>query len=460
MNKQETRLSLLGLLSIRDFRQLWSSQAIGRLGDQFYLVALPWLVLKLTNDPLAMSLVLATASVPRAMFMLVGGALTDRFSPRQVMLSSFVLRTAIVGVLAGLILTGNITLWMLYTIAFLFGLVDAFYYPALNSSVPQLLKQEQLQAGNALIQGAGQLSLFVGPALAGGLIAFLNGKSLPGKEGASDFLGVGLVFVLNTLAFLVSAFMISQMRREVSKGSARSETSDSNIWLSIRSGLDYVHRDAAMFAFFIVTAAITFLINGPYSVGIPVLANTRLPEGAAAFGIIMSAFGGGSLIGTVIAGTFPKPSPQRFGPVLLSVSSGLGFGLALIGLISSTGLAAMVSFLMGIANGYVVIMFITWLQRRAPSELLGRMMSLLMFALVGLNPISAALAGILVKLSTTFLLVGAGSALVMVVVVSLFNPAIRDMELERVDVLPQDSDHTNMRAKPSHANFEYIEENK
>ncbi|HLO16568.1 MAG TPA: MFS transporter, partial [Anaerolineales bacterium] len=84
MNKQEKRLSLLRLLSLRDFRQLWSSQAIGRMGDQFYLVALPWLVLKLTNDPLAMGLVLATASVPRAVFMLVGGALTDRFSPRQV----------------------------------------------------------------------------------------------------------------------------------------------------------------------------------------------------------------------------------------------------------------------------------------------------------------------------------------------------------------------------------------
>ena len=455
MNKQEKHLSLLRLLSLRDFRQLWSSQAIGRLGDQFYLVALPWLVLKLTSDPLAMGLVLATASVPRAVFMLVGGALTDRFSPRQVMLSSFVLRTAIVGVLAGLTLTGNITLWMLYATAFLFGLVDAFYYPALNSSVPQLLNQEELQEGNAMIQGAGQLSLFAGPVLAGGLIAFLNGKSLPGKEGVSDFFGVGLVFILNALAFLISAFMISRVQGHASKGSARSETNDSNIWLSIRSGLAYVRRDTPMFAFFIVTAAITFLIDGPYSVGIPVLADTRLAEGAAAFGIMMSAFGGGSLAGTVIAGTLPKPSSKRFGPVLLSVSSGLGFGLALIGIISSTGLAAMVSFLMGIANGYVVIMFITWLQRRTPSELLGRMMSLLMFALVGLNPISAALAGILVKLSTTFLLVGAGSALIMVVLVSLFNPVIRDMGSDRSDVLAQDSSHTNMRANPSYSTFDY-----
>lgn len=75
MNKQQThRPSYLHMLGQRDFRLLWISQGVGRLGDQFYLIALPWLVLKLTGDALAMSLVLATASIPRALFMLVGGA--------------------------------------------------------------------------------------------------------------------------------------------------------------------------------------------------------------------------------------------------------------------------------------------------------------------------------------------------------------------------------------------------
>jgi len=144
------------------------------LGDQSYLVALPWPVLKLTGDPLAMSLVLAIASIPRTLFMLIGGALTDRFSSRQVMLGSFLLRLVIVSLLAGLVRTGFIELWMLYVFAFLFGLVDAFYYPALNSSVPQLVDQEQLQTGNAPIQGAGQVSLFASPFLAGALIALLT----------------------------------------------------------------------------------------------------------------------------------------------------------------------------------------------------------------------------------------------------------------------------------------------
>ncbi len=139
MDKQQVyRSSFLRMLGLRDFRRLLIGQLAERLGDQFYLVALPWLVLKLTGDPLAMGLVLAVAGIPSALFMLVGGAFTDRFSSRQIMLGSFLSRFVLISLLAGLVLTGIIKLWMLYAFAFLFGLVDAFYYPALNSSVPQL----------------------------------------------------------------------------------------------------------------------------------------------------------------------------------------------------------------------------------------------------------------------------------------------------------------------------------
>jgi MFS family permease len=348
---------------------------------------------------------------------------------------------------------------MLYGFAILFGLVDAFYYPALNSSVPQLLDKEQLQAGNALIQGAGQLSMFAGPVLAGGLIAYLDGISLPGAETASGLFGIGLVFALNALTFLFSTLTLSRAPSHSPKEIVHPKSEDSNVWFSIRTGLAYVRGDASMLAFFIVIAAITFLINGPFTVGVPVLADLRFAEGAAAFGIIVSAFGGGSLIGTVIAGVSSKPTARWFGVVLLVVCSGLGIGLALIGIVSSTSQAAGVSFLMGVANGYVVIQFITWLQKRIPPDLLGRMMSLLMFAMVGLNPISAALAGVLVKLNTTLLFVSAGGILVLIVLIFLFNPAIRSMGTEQVHVLPEkDSEKLNTDADTSYSKFDFAQE--
>jgi len=418
------------MLDRRDFRLLWISQAFESLGDQFYLVALPWLVLKLTGDPLAMGLVLATASIPRVAFMLIAGALTDRFSSRQVMLASSVLRFTLVSLLAGLVLTGLIELWMLYGFAFLFALVDAFYYPALNSSVPRIVEEQQLPAGNALIQGAGQLSGFIAPLLAGTLIAYLDGTRWLGTRAVSDLLGVGLVFSLNALTLLVSALTMWRMPKPPLMKSDHSQNEVSNVWLSIQKGLAYVRNDPTLLAFFVITAAIAFFVNGPFSVAVPVLADSRFSEGAAAFGILMSAMGGGSLVGTIFAGVLPKPASRWFGFVLLTASGGLGVGLALLGIAESTSLAAGISFLMGIANGYVVIMFITWLQNRTPPALLGRMMSLLMFALVGLNPVSTAIAGVLIKLNIQLLLVGSGGILVAIVLVSFFNPSIRMMGFE------------------------------
>ena len=92
------------VLGLRNFRLLWLGEGISVLGDQFYMIALPWLVLQLTDgDALATGTVLAIAGIPRALFMLVGGVLTDRFSPRSVMLASNVFRFVLVVLLSVLI---------------------------------------------------------------------------------------------------------------------------------------------------------------------------------------------------------------------------------------------------------------------------------------------------------------------------------------------------------------------
>ena len=181
----QARPSPLAVLRSRNFRLLWIGEAISLLGDQFYMIALPWLVLQLTGNALAVGTVLAVAAIPRALFMLVGGALVDRFSPRSLMLGSNLVRFGLVVLLAGLVLTGTIELWMLYVMALFFGLADAFFYPAQSAIVPQLVKERDLPTANALVQGTAQLSLFVGPMLAGGLIAlFSGGQTTTGSENA------------------------------------------------------------------------------------------------------------------------------------------------------------------------------------------------------------------------------------------------------------------------------------
>ena len=98
----------MSVLRIRNFRLLWIGEGISLLGDQFYMIALPWLVLSLTGNALAVGTVMATAGIPRALFMLVGGALTDRFTPRRLMISSNLARMILTGLLAALVATNLI----------------------------------------------------------------------------------------------------------------------------------------------------------------------------------------------------------------------------------------------------------------------------------------------------------------------------------------------------------------
>jgi MFS family permease len=101
---------MFSILKHRDYRLLWAGQSISQLGDQFHLIALPWLVLTITRDPVQLGIVLALAGVPRALLMLLGGAFADRHSPRTIMLVSDSLRFGIVAGLAAAVLTGQVRL--------------------------------------------------------------------------------------------------------------------------------------------------------------------------------------------------------------------------------------------------------------------------------------------------------------------------------------------------------------
>lgn len=423
---------LQNVLAQRNFRLLWFGEGLSLLGDQFYLIALPWLVLQMTGDILILGSILALAGIPRAVFMLVGGAITDRFSSRTVMLSSNLLRMIVVVLLAVLVVTGDIRLWMLYVLTFIFGVVDAFFFPAQGSIIPQLVDQEGLQVGNTIIQGTAQLSRFAGPVLAGTLIALLGGAGkapVSGIEYAPDLTGIGIAFGIDALTFMVSAISLWMMRIPQAHDAGRDRHQRESVWASIREGIVSVWNNVGLRVLFLVTIAVNVLVNGPILVGIPVLADTRFPEGAAAFGILMSAYGGGNLLGTILAGALPRPKMKSMGLLMLAIISILGIGVMLLGVSSSLPFSFAVGLAMGVANGYVTILFITWLQSQTPKNMLGRLMSLLMFAAVGLNPISMALSGLFMKLDPTATFVAAGAIMTAIVLLAGFTSEARTMKM-------------------------------
>ncbi len=392
--------TLLLPLGTRDFRFIFSGETVSLLGDQFHFVALAWLALQLTGSGLALGTVLMTAGIPRAVFMLVGGAFSDRLSPRNLMLTSNAIRAVVVGVLATLVITGNAQLWQLYVLAAIFGVVDAFFYPAMNTIVPMLVADRQLPAANALMQGTAQLSGLVGPAIAGFVVAAVQ---------------TGPAFAFDAVSFAIAAAALVAVRggrRVAAAATPDGGTAPAPSMLAtIREGVAYAWANPALRALLLLVAAINFGFTGPVDVGIAWIADRRF-GGSADFGLLLSAFGAGALVGAVIAGSLKRV--PRLGAVTMAICFLLGLGLAAIGFASTMLVALAVDVAIGLGVGFINVRTIAWIQAEVPDTLTGRIMSLVMFGSQALGPLSLAIAGAIIDVgAVTAMFAVAGGIVVL-----------------------------------------------
>lgn len=376
----------------RNFSLLFGGSSVSAVGDQFTLVALPWLVLKLTGNPAALGVVLAVMALPRALFMLIGGAVVDRFSPRRVLLAARAANAACIVILAVLVLSGAIHMWVVYLLALGIGLSTAFAYPAGTAILPQLVPVEQLQVANALFMGMRQLSLIIGPVLAGFVIA-LGAHHATGAA-VADARGMGTAFSVDAFSFVVSLISLVLIRL-VSE--SRAPGPKSGMFTSIGEGIRSVWGDPPLRAFMLYVALVSVLVVGPIQVGLPVLADTRLSLGAASLGILMTANGAGMFAGSVLSGFATRLVRGRLGVMVLGFDGLSGLALAALMLVHRTVSGAALLVCVGLLGGIVQIAIFTWIQQRVPQKLMGRTMSILLFAFMGLGPLSAAVAGALLK---------------------------------------------------------------
>ena len=405
----------------RNFTLLFGGSSISMLGDQFTLVALPWLVLKLTGDPAALGLVLACMALPRAAFMLIGGAIVDRVSPRRVLLGARGVNAVLVLLLAVLVLTGAMQMWMVYALALGIGLATAFAYPAGSAILPQLVEGKQLQPANALVMGMRQLSMFIGPAVAGLVISV--GASAHSTSGVDDGSGLGLAFAIDAGSFAFSLLSLVLIRIH---GDAHPRSVVGGVLANVMSGIRYIWADVPLRAFMLYAGVISVFVGGPIQVGLPVLADTRMDLGAASLGILMTANGGGMLVGSFLSGSASRLVRGRYGVMVLGIDSMVGLALATLALVHSTIGGAVLLACTGVLGGIAQIAIVSWIQRRVAPEMMGRTMSVLMFTFLGLGPISAAIAGSLLKvISLPQLFAGAGLLLTTIALCCMGSQALR-----------------------------------
>jgi MFS family permease len=417
--------NMLAPLGVRDFRLLFTGQMISSLGDMFYAVALPWLMLSSGHTPQELGIVLAAYGVPRVATLLVGGILSDKLGPRWVMLLADVMRALLIGILAVLVVGGFTNLWQLCAVAIPLGAFTGLFLPAYYAMLPEVLPDDQLQAGNALNSSSIQLAILVGSAGAGIVVSRLQPAT---------------ALMVDALTFLVSAGTLAVMRvgrKEVAwsrrdggaagegrgririRGMAEAGMAEASFDTTIDDGTNgqqsiVVSKDASAMpasvhfapditfwqlvrtwrhfqVAFLVLIVGNLTFYGLFEVALPTLAFGSLAAGASGYGWLVAAFGGGSLIGGLAAGGLGRIHHR--GKLMLSLIVALACWYTFVPFAGGLTGAALLIGMAGLTNGLLTVLAFTILQQQAPRHFMGRLMAVFMVASLGLYPLSVALAG-------------------------------------------------------------------
>lgn len=404
-NPAARRAPLGAVLRSPSYLLLWTAQFAAMLAGFFNYVAVAWLTLQLTGSNLAVGSVLAAAAVPQAVLMLLGGATSDRITPRTTMLLAGTARGVVMAVVAALTLAHSVQLWQLLVAAVLVGATSAFFYPASTSMVPRLLERDQFEAGNALLNISRTLAIVLGPAAAGVLLAAV---------------GAGAALAVDAAASVLAGLLVVP----IPVGAARSGKPKTNPLVDVRDGVLQVWRDTQLRATLLVIAVLNFFALGAVEVGLPALAFERFGQ-AVALGTTFAAWGIGSTLGSIAAST--RPAPRNFGWGMVAMVALIGVGVAATGIAPTLPVLLGVMVILGVIEGAGTTYVISWMQRRTEPTMQGRVMSLVIFSSVGVEPVALAVAGALASRYLALLFWASAAAIELTAVGASLSSSVRHM---------------------------------
>jgi MFS family permease len=403
-----SRVNLFVPLRHRDFRVLWAGMTVSLLGDGIFLVAIAWEAYQLWNAPAALSIVGIGMTVPTIVFLLPGGVVSDRLDRRLVMLCADAVRAVAVTVIAVLALAGALRFWEFVALVALYGVGTAFFTPAFDAVVPDLLPPGDLAAANSLDQFVRPIALrLAGPALGGSLIA----------------LGTGAAFAVDAASFLASGAAVLAMRP---RPHVRPETTESALG-AVKQGLRFVRRRAWLWGTLLAAALAYLAFLGPTEVLLPYVVKNDLHASARDLGLVFAAGGVGAVGSALVMGQ--RGHPRRDVTVMYATWTLATLAVAGYGLATAAWQLMVACLIFNAMETAGTIVWATLKQRHVPASMLGRVSSLDWLISIGLLPLSFALtapvAGAIGARTTLVAAAAVGGAITLA---ALFLPGMRDIE--------------------------------
>jgi MFS family permease len=370
----------------RDFRLLFIGRCVSLLGDGAFLVAVAWQAYTLSNAPTALSLIGISMTMPLIALLLLGGVVSDRHDRRKVMLIADAVRAALLVAMGALALSGMLRLWQMMAIVAVYGAAQAFFDPASDAIVPELMPSRQLGEANALEQLVRPLALrLAGPALGGVLIGAIG----PGAA----FLADGTTFMVSALALLAMsthtrpAAIAAPAAHSHRAGTTRAHTATHEL----REGWNYVRKQVWLWGTFASAGLAYLLFMGPAEVLLPYMVKNVLGGSGVQLGLVLGAGGLGS-VACALAMT-RSGLPSRGMTFIYVVWALATLAVAGYGLADAIWQLMVASLAFNLLETAGTIVWATMKQRHVPGELLGRVSSLDWLISIGLLPLSLALTG-------------------------------------------------------------------
>ena len=382
----------------RNFGLLWLASIIGNFALAIAMMAETWYVVKTLGAKEQLGWVMIAGSVPRIALMAVGGVLADRMSRSRIILVSLALRVVLLFSLVGLLHINRLDIWALTVFAFLYGSLDAFFWPARDTLTPAIVADSDLTRANSIMLTTNQVGMVFGPVMGGAMLALM------GYEAIFSLTGGMLLIATICIAFIHEP--VVKVVREVP-----------SMINELKEGVIYALQTPILRALMLIYITANLLFMGPLALGIPIIVADYLKGEASTLSYLQSAFAAGMVLGGILLTIYP-PSKKRL--LMITVIIALeGVLLSLLPLTPWIWAAVALQFFigMGVAGNNVPMMSL--IQQSADRDKLGRVMSLNNMVSMGLSPVSYAMVTALLaaQMSITWIMpiFGLTMALVMLV---------------------------------------------
>jgi DHA3 family macrolide efflux protein-like MFS transporter len=363
-------LSVPSLFRNRSFARVWLASIVANLALSVATLAETWYVVSVLHAKERLGFVIVALSVPRVLFMLVGGVVADRMRRSTILVTSMLVRVGLMFGVALLLRAGQLGLGVLIGFALLYGTLDAFFWPARDALLPGIVDRDALPRANSIMLTTNQVGLVIGPVLGATLLAVLSYPQL---------------FILTGLSLALGALFLSGVHEAgVSEGRVLE-----SLLKQLGEGLRYALETPVLRALMVIYSFANLLFMGPLGLGIPIVASDNLHGTAVDLSLLESALAAG-MITSGLLHTLVAPRGRRLFTITVVIALE-GVCVAALAYMHQLVPAMVLQFLIGFGIISNNVPMLSLLQEKSDPSRLGRVMSLNTAASMGLAPISYAM---------------------------------------------------------------------